>query len=175
VYEDHEHLVTSATALEEQKKVTDTTLSSENVALSKELDDKTHSLANMVQIAEAFAAYRSAIGPGTPCAITFSAPKETADLALTISQLVTFASRCTPRSNFESTDDPNSRKRVLVGSVPGAIMFHAAKDSPAVITLYRQLGNYIPVQRSKEVPAGSPENFIWLQFGRETKWVSQMQ
>ena len=51
-------------------------------------DDSTHALNNMLSVAEAFAVYRAAIGRDAPCAMTFSAPKETGELAVRISQLV---------------------------------------------------------------------------------------
>jgi hypothetical protein len=72
-----------------------------------------------------------------------------------------------------TTNSPDEERDTVNGMVPEIIVFHARRDDKAANELYVRLGNYLPLKRSFDVPQGSPQNFVWLQFGPRVKWNSQ--
>jgi hypothetical protein len=175
IYKEHVALASTNTIkLSEAKR--EATEATQRAALAEsQRDEATHALNNMLSVAEAFAVYRAAIGRDAPCEMKFSAPKETAELAVRISQLVTSVTNCKPTSVIESDMDPTTGEEARRGMVADKIVFHAAKEAKAVVPFFNALGNYLPMTRSYDVPKDAVDNFVWLQFGTDVRWVSQMR
>ena len=78
---------------------------------------------------------------------------------------------------------PDQKTLASNGMVPYAIVFHAARDDKAALRLFEELGNQIRVVRSYDLPAspkyqvppGGYAHAIWLQFGNNVKWNSEVQ
>lgn len=66
--------------------------------------------------------------------------------------------------------------------VPDAIVFHAARDDRAANELFMRLFNQIKLIRSYKMPnatdcqspPGGYAHTVWLQFGSQVKWNSQV-
>src|ERR1700686_2669995 len=105
-------------------------------------------------------------------------------LASAVAQFSNSVSGCSTFGPFPP-GNPDLDEDVLDGMVPGAIVVHAPRDDKAADTLAMHLGNQIQVRRSF-TPSKTPksriyqslhqytESFIWLQFGTNTKWNSEL-
>ncbi len=126
-------------------------------------------LSNVYKLLEAFAVYRNAI-TGADCRVEVTATPDSEAIALIVAQLSVRTSNCPTFGPFDLGRDPDARARTMNGMKPGLIIFHAAKDDQAAHNLFGALANVLPLERSYEVPDGSPERFVWLQFGTGTRW-----
>jgi hypothetical protein len=169
VWKDHRFLVLQAA-----------TLADSNSKLETKLRDRTNILEkrdvafdNMVGIFGAFLLFRQSIGADAPCQINLTAPQESQTMASTISVLVWIAaSRChvlgpwplnTPEFEYEATH----------GMAKDAVVLHMPKGFKNEVAIYDAIGARLRLKRSYEMPLGSPENTIWLQFGTGKQWNNQ--
>jgi len=53
--------------------------------------------------------------------------------------------------------------------VKDAVLIHMPKD-PVRDGFVVALGNSFSVRRSYDIPAGSPDRFVWLQIGQGSPW-----
>ncbi len=72
-----------------------------------------------------------------------------------------------------TSDSPDEERDAVTGMVSGVIVFHSRRDDKAAFALFDNLSSLLPLKRSYEIPKGSPENFVWLQFGPNVQWNSQ--
>jgi hypothetical protein len=158
------------------------TLLRKNAQLQAELLDRTHNIStqtpafsNINQVANAFRSWRAAIGPTTPCRVEITAPPDAQDIGMTTGQLSVIGSNCPTFGPTDWSMDPDDEKKAKVGMVPKTVVIHIAKGVRGDVNLYNELQNVFIVKRSYDVPPGSPENFIWLQFGPGTRWNSQIR
>ena len=171
-YDDHESLVKDIK-----------TLRCRNRELESILEKKTHGLdttdpafSNMLQVLQVFTSFRRSLGAtDIPCQIKVTAPQDSGQIAGTVTALASIASNCNTYGPMDSRMDPDVERDTMRGMVPGIIVFHAAKDFTAANQLFTNFSNIIQLKRSYVVPSGSPKNFIWLQFGTNTKWNSQLR
>jgi hypothetical protein len=110
-----------------------------------------------------------------PCRVELTAPSNAQDIALSTSQLSVIGSNCPTFGPFDWSSDPDEEARAKTGMVPRTVVIHIAKGVRGDGDLYNALQNVFIVKRSYDVPAGKPENFVWLQFGTGTKWNSQLR
>lgn len=179
VYDDHERLVTRNKKLAEL-----------NQDLSKEVKWRKHNIStndavfsNIIYLLQAFHSYRNA-QRGQPCVIWFTAAPDSLPLARTVAQFSNSVSGCFTFGPFPA-GNPDLDEEVLDGSVSGAIVLHTSRNDAAANQLETLLGNQIQVRRSF-TPIRTPkarlytslhqytENFIWLQFGPNVKWNSEL-
>jgi hypothetical protein len=137
---------------------------------------------NLIYMLQAFRIFRNAIGRES-CVLNVTAPAESAAMASTIAQLSIQASNCSTFGPFPSDLDPDQKTIALNGIVPNAIEFHAARDDKAALRLFEELGNQIGMVRSYDLPAypkyqappGGYAHTIWLQWGTNVKWNSELR
>lgn len=153
-----------------------------NSQLEAELFERTHNLSattpafsNVREVIDAFRTWRATIGQSAPCRVVVSAPPSAADIAMTTAQVAVIGSNCPTFGPFDANLDPDAEKQALNGMVQRTVVIHMAKGVKGDVPLYNALQNVFLVKRSYDVPAGSPENFVWLQFGAGTKWNSQLR
>ncbi|HEV2960624.1 MAG TPA: hypothetical protein VG649_02285 [Candidatus Angelobacter sp.] len=131
---------------------------------------------NLNSLMYAFASYRHAIGGvDSHCQIKITAPKENQLFASSIAQFSVPVSNCNTFGPLDSSMNPDVEKETMQGMVPDVIVFHAARDDKAANELFARLSNVVRLKRSYDIPANSPEHFIWMQFGTRVKWNTQLQ
>jgi len=163
-YDDHQSLVAERD-----------NLACESADLASQLDNEKHTLVNAFQLEGAFVSYRRAIGFSTPCHIKFTAPPESMQFAITVAGLATQGSQCQPFGPESSDMNPDAEREAMNGMVPGVVVFHIARGDKEATQLFVSLENSMRLKLSYKIPAGSPAHFIWLQFGTNTKWNSQLR
>ena len=137
---------------------------------------------NLIYMLQAFRGFRNAIGKES-CVVSVTALAESVPMAITIAQLSIQASNCSTFGPFPSDMDPDQKTLASSGMVPDAIMFRAARDDGAALRLFEELGNQIKLVRSYDLPAnpkyqvppGGYAHTIWLQFGSNVKWNSEVR
>ena len=131
---------------------------------------------------QAFRAFRNAIGRDS-CVVIVTAEGDSDAMASTIAQLSIQASNCATFGMSRSDMDPDLKTLASSGMVPDAIVFHAARDDGAALRLFEELGSLIRLVRSYDLPAnpkyqappGGYAHTIWLQFGSNVKWNSEVR
>lgn len=137
---------------------------------------------NLIYMLQAFRGFRNAIDQQS-CVVSVTAPAESVPIASTIAQLSIQASNCPTFGPFPSDMDPDQKTLASSGMVPDVIVFHAARDDSAALRLFEELGNQIRLVRSYDLPAnpkyqvppGGYAHTIWLQFGSNVKWNSEVR
>jgi hypothetical protein len=149
------------------------------------LDTNDPAFGNIIYLLQAFDIYRHA-RQGVPCFIRVTAPvprSDSAGLASAFAQFSNSVSDCStsgPDMLFEL--NPDLEKEAKGGMVADAIVFHAAKDDKAADQIFTALGNQIRLVRSYELPAKPVMKVrnqdlpitIWLQFGTDVRWNSEL-
>ena len=132
---------------------------------------------NMTDTIRLFMGYRRAIGPSATCRILVTLPKgeEHNKIYMPFITFVVFGSNC-PNGDLqnigikpENVDDENVK-----GMIPGAIVLHAPPGTKGADGLADGLGNLIQTKRSFTLPTKAPENTIWIQFGTDVKWNTEL-
>lgn len=168
VYEDHLALVSRGGELIEAQKL---------------IEKKTHSLdstdpafRNMQDLVRVFMSYRRAIGYDSYCMVLFSAPADSSAIAGTVMELAVLGANC-PNGNLLNMGVPpeDQDAQEANGMIPGMVVVHAVPTARGVNQLVDNLSNYIQAKRSYSMPKDCPENYIWLQFGPDVTWNSQLR
>jgi hypothetical protein len=130
---------------------------------------------NLVYMLQAFRTYRAAMGGfnKVSCGIRFTSPSDSGPLASTIAQTSIQITNCSTFGPMDARDNPDEERDTTAGMIPETVIFHARRDDKAAVLLYDNLASLLQLKRSYVVPAGSPDNFIWLQFGSGVKWNSE--
>ena len=124
------------------------------------------------------------MGVESKCVIKVTAPRETAALASVFAQLSNVTSNCAVfgHMTYSVSINPDIMSDATNGMVPDAIVFRAAKDDAAANELFGRLSNQIKLVRSYEPPrvdylalSGGYGHTLWLQFGTNVKWNSEMR
>ena len=174
IYDDHEDLIAAVQALRRN-----------NSGLIAEVEKRRNDIvrtdpvsSNINALLRAFDIYRHAI-KGEPCVVMLTATPDSGPLVGEVSQFSNSVSDCFTVGPMSSGYDPEAGEQTTEGMQKGILIFHAAKDDKAALTLFDNLDSLIPMQRSYELPryknyqlppnTGSP-HLIWLQFGPNTKW-----
>jgi hypothetical protein len=159
---------------------------SENQRLKLELDAHRHAIStrdpvfpNTIYLLQAFRMYRVALGPSTRCTVYVTSPPDSAATASMVAQLQIAVSNCATFGPM-GTDMPALSKEALEGSTPGFITVNARENSKAADELAARLSPHFKVKRGyKEIPKGRladivPEQ-VWLQFGENTRFASELR
>lgn len=172
VYSDQEDLATTIA-----------TLQTDNTGLKLMLQNKIHNLnttdpafLNMVSTIRAFMSYRRAIGPDAKCMILITFPKaEKSHIEMPFINFAVLGSNC-PNGNLQNIGikPEDDEEESMKGAIPGVIMFHALANSKGADKLSDDLSNLFQVRRSYKLPSNAPENTIWIQFGPNIKWNSEL-
>jgi hypothetical protein len=130
---------------------------------------------NLMYMLQAFRSYRGMLGGYKPisCSIRLTAPANSGPIPSTVAQFSIQVTNCTTFGPMPTSDSPDEERDAVTGMVPEVIVFHSRRGDKAAFALFDNLSSLVPLQRSYEVPKGSPENFIWLQFGPNVQWNSQ--
>jgi len=130
---------------------------------------------NLMYMQQAFRSYRGMLGGFKPisCQIRITAPSNSGPMPSTVAEFSIQVTNCATFGPMPSNDNPDEERDAITGMVPGVIVFHARKNDKAAFALFDNLSNLLPLKRSYDVPKGSPDNFIWLQFGSNMQWNSQ--
>lgn len=149
------------------------TLQKKNDDLARELEVSKHSLTdqdvqNIQFVFQAFTQFRKAIGQDAKCLVkaTSSADKLDHQMAYSVLQLSHLASNCEVMGPQNFDADPDLEKEAMDGAIPGKIILHASRDQKGAADLYGSLNFVLRVTRSYDIPKGSKDNFVWLQFGQ---------
>jgi hypothetical protein len=138
---------------------------------------------NIIALLGAFSSFRTYL-QGESCVIVVTAPQDSASVATAVAQLQIATSNCRTLGPDELFDrNPDLYAKTTNGMVPGAIVFHAAKDDVAANQLFSRLSNQLKLVRSYSPqsstdylsPAGGYKHTVWLQFGTNVKWIGEMQ
>jgi len=78
------------------------------------------------------------------------------------------------------SSNPDVEAETMEGMVPYVIIFHAAREDSSAGVLFVELNNQIQTRRSYKMSAKliapkPPKHFIWLQFGSQSKWNSEIK
>jgi hypothetical protein len=140
-----------------------------------DLDVSSPAANNLMYMLQAFRGCRGAIGGFKPisCLVRLTAPPDSGPIPGTVAQFSIQVTNCRTFGPMSSTDSPDEERDTITGMVPGAIVFHSRKDDKAAFALFDNLSNLLPLKRSYDVREGSPDNFIWLEFGPNVQWNSQ--
>jgi len=139
------------------------------------LDVSSPAANNAMYMMQAFRGYRGMIGGFKPvsCQIRLTAPPESNQIAMTVSAFSIQVTNCATFGPFDMNNSPDEERDTITGMVAGSIVFHSRRNDKAAFALYDNLSNLLPLKRSYDVPAGSPDHYIWLQFGPGVKWNGQ--
>jgi len=178
VYDDHQHLVAQNAQLAEMNK-----------SLSAEVQWRKHNISttdpvfpNLIYLLQAFSIYRHAVN-GQRCVVMITAPRESAPLASVVAQLSNAVSNCSTFGPMDQSVNPDVETETITGMVADMVVFHAAKDDKAANQLFNYLGNQIRLKRSYQLPQKDdyslppgvgPVHVVWLQFGTNSKWNSEL-
>jgi hypothetical protein len=130
---------------------------------------------NLMYLMQAFRGYRGMIGGFKPlsCQLRVTAPSDSGSIPSTVAAFSIQATNCPTFGPMDTNGSPDEERDTVTGMIPEVIVFHSRRDDRAAFNLYDNLSNLLPLKRSYEIPKGSPENFIWLQFGPGVQWNSQ--
>lgn len=169
-------LFTPKRLYEEQKAMADTVpqLKAEIEYRKNNLDVTGPAFGNIMDTLNVFRTYRGKIGPNAECQIKITSPDQHSNIAVTIRSLANVGANCQVFGPSDTSIDPDLQEATVRGMVAGKIVFHAAKDALGATELYLLFSNYIPLTRSYDIPPGAPVNFIWLQFGPDVKWNTEL-
>lgn len=144
-------------------------------AARENLDVRSPAANNLMYMLQAFRSYRGMLGGYKPisCLIRLTAPSDSGPIPSAVAQFSIQVTNCQTFGPMSTSDNPDEERDTVTGMVAGVIVFHSRRDDKAAFALFDNLSNLLPVQRSYEVPKGSPENFVWLQFGSNVQWNSQ--
>ena len=172
IYTDHENLASDVRQL-----------TKDNQQLQSTLQTKTHNLdprdpvtGNLIYLLQAFRSYRGALGGFNKidCQVRLTAPHDSGLITSEIAEFSIQATNCTTFGPIPYDNDPDEKRDTFTDIESGKIIFHARRDDKAAFALYDNLSSLIPLERSYEVPVGSPQNYVWLQFGPGVKWNSEL-
>jgi hypothetical protein len=171
VYTDHQYLVSENGQLASRMHTLEDTLQTK----ANTLDTKDPVTVNLIYMMQAFRSYRGMLGGFNKisCQVRLTAPQDSGPIASEIAQFSIQATNCTTFGPMDSNSDPDEKRDTIAGK-PGKVIFHARRDDKAAFALYDNLASLIPLERSYDVPAGNPQNYVWLQFGPEVKWNSEL-
>lgn len=171
IYQDHQELIADNKKLKKQ-----------NESLLREVEQKKQNLAvadpafhNMTGTIRAFMIYRRDIGPDATCRILVTSPDGYNDMFLSFITFAVFGSNC-PNGNLQNIGikPEKAEAEENKGIIPGVIVLHAPPGAKGADRLTDNLSNLFQVKRVYTLPASAPENTIWLQFGPQTVWNSQL-
>jgi hypothetical protein len=131
---------------------------------------------NMLQTFRAFLLFRMSLGAGTTCQITVTAPDETHAIASVVAQLASVASRCLVLGpDFLKLATPEAERQAKNGMTEGAVILHMPKSFKNEVAINDALRGILRLKRVYDLPAGTPQNAIWLQFGTGQQWNNEGQ
>lgn len=178
VYDDHQHLVAENRQFAESSK-----------ALRAEVQWRKHNISttdpvfpNLIYLLQSFSMYRQAL-KGQPCVIVITAPRESDALASAVAQFSNSVSNCFTFGPMNTVATPDVEILTMTGMVPDMVVFHAPRDDNAANQLFSNLGNQIRLKRSYQLPPKNyyllsqglgPVHVVWLQFGTNSKWNSEL-
>lgn len=150
-------------------------LTKQLTAARNNLDIHSPAANNLMYMLQAFRSYRGMLGGYKPisCSIRLTAPPDSGPIPSAVAQFSIQVTNCTTFGPMPTSDSPDEERDVATGMVSGVIVFHSRRGDKAALALFDNLSSLVPLKRSYEVPKGSPENFIWLQFGPNVQWNSQ--
>jgi hypothetical protein len=130
---------------------------------------------NLMYMLQAFRSYRGMLGGYKPisCLIRLTAPPNSGPIPSTVSQFSIQVTNCPTFGAMPTSNNPDEERDAVTGMVSGVIVFHSRRDDKAAFALFDNLSSLLPLKRSYEIPKGSPENFVWLQFGPNVQWNNQ--
>jgi hypothetical protein len=169
-------------------------LKTKNARLAVELEERENHIfvgdpvfSNIKSLLLAFDMYRHA-RHGEPCVIWLSLlPGATSNISGEVAQFSNSVSDCFTFGPFPGGEDPENDQEAIDGMIPDAVVFHADKNDKAAFQLFGNLSSLIKMQRSNKLPPriashyqlppglAGKERTIWLQFGPEVKWNSQLR
>jgi hypothetical protein len=157
--------------------------------LERDLEIHRHSVSttdpvfpNLIYMLQAFAVFRSEVH-GESCVVRITAPATSQPLASVFAQLSVATSNCaTFGPDAPLNTNPDLESEAMNGMMPDAIVFHAAHDDRAANELFMRLYNQIKLVRSYKMPnatdyqspPGGYAHTVWLQFGSQVKWNSEV-
>lgn len=181
LYEEQKEL---AQHLREERKQ----LIKDNALLSQALSHRKHSIdttdpvfPNIIYLLQAFRIYRNTIGHDAKCTIYITAPPDSIPAASMVAQFSIATSNCATFGPMGSNLTPSLENEAREGSVPGIIIAHAPEHDKAADKLVNHLNPHFRVKRGyKAIPVGriaksSLHNNIWLQFGANTRFSSELR
>lgn len=158
-----------------------------NTFLAEALQHRKHSIdttdpvfPNIIYLLQAFRMYRNALGHGAKCTIYITAPPDSVPAARMVAQFSIATSNCATFGPHGIDLTPTLEQEALEGSIPGIIIAHAPEHHRATDILVNHLNPHFRVKRGyKTFPEGriaktSPHNNIWLQFGANTRFNSEL-
>ena len=178
VYADHTQFV--ALHAEDTKRIAD----EETQVKFYQHNISTHDpvFSNLIYLLQDFAVFRNNVH-GETCVVRITAPEQSQPLASAFAQFSVNTSNCPTFGPDELFDrNPDLKGETLNGMVPDAIVFHAARDDRAANELFSRLSNQVKLVRSYnlpsvhdyQTPAGGYAHTVWLQFGSQVKWNSEL-
>lgn len=172
IYTDHENLASDVRQLTKDNQQLQGTLRTK----TNNLDPRDPVTGNLIYLLQAFRSYRGTLGGFNKidCQVRLTAPYDSGPIASEIAEFSIQATNCTTFGPMPYDNDPDEKRDTFTGMESGKIIFHARRDDKAAFALYDNLSSLIPLERSYGVPAGSPPNYIWLQFGPEVNWNSEL-
>jgi hypothetical protein len=182
IYLDHQGLVATRRGILDEKESVDRELGLRRQTISS--GDPL--LGNINQLLMAFDTYRHG-RHGEPCVIWLSAPaSSTTNLASLVAQFSNSVSDCFTFGPFPGGGNPDLDKETLDGMVADSVVVHITRGDKAEFALFGNLSSLIKTRLSYKFPANirshyalppqfaGKEQVIWLQFGTEVKWNSQI-
>lgn len=137
---------------------------------------------NLIYMLQAFAVFRGEVN-GESCVVRITGAPTSQPLASVFAQFSVSTSNCaTFGPDAQLNTNPDLESEALDGMVPDAIVFHAQREDKAANKLFMRLYNQIKLVRSYKMPnvadyqspAGGYVHIVWLQFGSQVKWNSEV-
>jgi hypothetical protein len=179
VYDDHQHLAAENRQFAESGR-----------ALRAEVQWRKHNISttdpvfpNLIYLLQTFSMYRQAL-KGQPCVIVITAPSESRALAGVVASFSNSVSNCFTFGPMDTAANPDVENETMTGMVADMVVFHAARDDNAANQLFNNLANQIRLKRSYQLPRKNeyslapgvgPVHVVWLQFGTNSKWNSELR
>jgi hypothetical protein len=116
-------------------------------------------------VTNALHAFRFLASQSPNCTIRLTAPPENRNVAQVLSNFA--GDFCKLDWNYNPADPQDE---ILRGAVDNMVVVHMAKEPPQRDGFITELGNVFSVQRTYELPPGSPPEFVWIQVGHGSPW-----
>ena len=69
--------------------------------------------------------------------------------------------------------NPEQEAETTKGMLSGLVILHMPKGFQNEVAIEDALSSLLRIKRSYDLPPGSPQHMIWLQFGTGKQWNSQ--
>ena len=134
-----------------------------------------HATENMIGVIKAFELLRGR-PPEDRVEVWVTAPESSRRIASVVMLLANVGCNCGPKT-FDPAINPKYDALTNEGAKPGVVRLHMAEFFGHALEIQDRLGVLFRIERTYEMPSmwtAKPERLLWLQFGPDVKWTTEL-